>query len=903
MPLPRPIADALRRGATIVAATPRAARALLFRYAEDQRATGHTIWPSAPIRDWNSWLRDLWRDHAFAAPDAPMLLSNLQEQHLWTRIQRNEAAPVLSPESMAALAMEAWSLLSAHNAHATRRGTWDQPDAESFRQWAAEFDRTCTRHRWLSPSQLEATLAPLLATNVFTLPPEILLVGFDRITPAQELLLSALRSRIGVNRFEPEPQTSQRSWIAANDQRDEIAACAAWTRNLLLANPAARIGIIVPGATAVRGETDRAFRRILMPASEDILEPSNLLPWEFSLGLPLADVPALRAALLLLRWIAKPLHEEQISWLMLSGFVATTVTIHRALAAHDARQRRYGLLSPERSLAAFRESLLRYPALRPLQDQLYTFVRTIESSQVLSATRQPSAWAEIAQLLLQNIGWPGQRSSDSVQFQALSRWQRLLDEIALLDFDGTRYTWTDFIRLLEHHAAETIFAPESHDAPIRIMGPLESSGQDFDALWFLGTDDTGWPLRGRPHPLLPPTLQRQFSMPHATPEEDANLAHLVTARLLNSAPQIVFSYPERDKEAELRPSPLIASLFPAGSEPQPAAIHVAVASRTPSLEEIPDDSGILPWPIEQNAGGAHVLKSQAACPFQAFATKRLRADPLDETEWGLSPAEKGKLLHEVMRALFSHDQPGSLRTRDDIVTARDTNSLTAILDHTIDATMAAQFGSPADPWQRACLAAEKRRLTIRIGDWLKLEAERQPFTVEDCEKKLADVHIGELRLNLRADRIDRLADGTHLLLDYKTGNVTPAFWQGDRPADPQLPLYAAYGNVENLSGILFAQIRAGETGFQGRIRDAQGQLSTAIGAKTRLVTQPYSDSMRAGWARALENLAEEFLRGHADVDPQPHACDTCHLHSLCRVAQLNLVPATGADDEEEDADA
>lgn len=896
MPLAHPIADALRRGATIVAANPRAARVLELRYADDQRAAGHTIWPSPPIRDWDSWLRDLWRDHAFATPNAPILLTPLQERTLWTRIQRNDDAPVLSPESMAALAMEAWSLLSAYDAHAARRSPWHETDAERFRLWAAEFDRTCSRHSWLSAAQLESTLTA--AIENLTVPPEILLIGFDRFTPAQQAFLAALPSRATVNTFAPDPHESSRAWIAASDQREEIAASATWARDLLLENPTARIAVILPGIADARGEIDRAFRSILMPASEDIRQPSPLLPWEFSLGQPLAGVPAIRAALLLLRWIAAPLHEEEISWLMLSGFVADTVTNHLALAGHDARQRRYGLLSPERSLAAFRESLLKFPALRSLQNHLYEYVRAVETHQVLTTSRQPSAWTELVHLLLERIAWPGPRPADSLQFQALQRWQRLLDELALLDFDGAHYSYSDFFKLLERHAAESIFAPESHDAPIQIMGPLASSGQQFDAIFFLGADDANWPARGRFHPLLPASTQRKFHMPHATPDDDWNLAHKVTARLLNSAPQIVFSYAQRDKDAELRPSPLIASLFPAETKPQPAAISAIEPLRTPTLEIIPDDSGTLPWPHEQNAGGADVLKRQAACPFQAFAAKRLRAQPLDETEWGISPSEKGMLLHDVMQRLFSPTEPAALRTRDDIVTVIATKQLPALLDTHIDAALTARFGSaPHDPWQQACIAAEKRRLRTRIETWLTLEAERQPFTVEACEQRLQDVHIGDLRLHLRADRIDLLADNSRLLLDYKTGLISPSSWQGDRPADPQLPLYAAYGNVENLSGILFARIRAGKIAFEGRIRDAHTQLSTAISSRTDLVTDPYSDRMRDQWAQALQNLAEEFLLGEAAVDPQPHACDNCHFQSLCRVTELNLVPTSGDDDE------
>ncbi len=905
MPLARPIADALRRGATVVAANPRAARVLQLRYAEDQRTDGRTFWPSPAIRDWNSWLRDLWRDHSFTTPNAPILLTPLQERTLWTHIEREDNVPVVSLESMAALAAEAWSLLSAYEAHSALHFPWHETDAERFRQWAAAFESSCSRNKWLSASQLESALIP--ATETLSLPPAILLVGFDRVTPAQETFLKALQSRVAIDTFTPDPRETHRKWIAASDQREEIAAAATWSRDLLLENPTARIAIILPvfasagGAGNARGEIDRAFRRILMPASEDIRQPSSLLPWEFSLGQPLADVPAIRAALLILRWIAEPLNEEEIAWLMLSGFVADTVTNHLAIASHDARQRRYGLLSPERSLAAFRESLLKLPALLSLQNHLYEFVRAIETHQVLTNRRLPSAWTELVQLLLDRIAWPGQRPADSLQYQALQRWQRLLDEVALLDFDAALYPWPDFLKLLERHATETIFSPESRDAPIQIMGTLESAGQQFDAVWFMNTDDLTWPARVRFHPLLPPSTQRKFHMPHATPEDDWNLAHIVTSRVLNSAPQIVFSFAQRDKDAELRPSPLIASLFPAETQPQPASMPRPV-SEQPKLDEIPDSSGLLPWPREQNAGGSDVLKLQAACPFQAFAAKRLRAQPLDDTEWGISPSEKGNLLHEVMRRLFDPADSSALHNRDDIVTAIATKQLPGLLVAHIDAAIEEKFSSsPRDPWQQACLAAEKRRLKTRIEAWLNLEADRQPFTVEACEEKLPDVHVGDLRLRLRADRIDLLADNTRLLIDYKTGQISTSGWEGDRPDDPQLPLYAAYGNVENLSGVLFARIRAGKTAFEGHVRDAQKQLSANTPLKNALVTEPYSGAMRDQWAVALAKLAEEFLHGEAAVAPEPHACDYCHFHSLCRITELNPVP-TALDEDQDTAD-
>lgn len=908
MRLAPPIADALQRGATIVAATARAARALRLAYAGSQRSAGCLIWAAPPILDWPSWLRDLFREHAFADPDAPVLLSTLQEQTVWTRVQRGDAALVLSPEAMAALAMDAWSLLSAFQAHSARRYPWEQTDAESFRRWAAEFERECARNAWLSAGDLESFLASRLSAprNRLALPGEILLVGFDRLTPAQRGFLSALQERgVSIRESVPDPHESERRWISTTGQQDEIAACAAWARELLLRQPGTRIGVIVPSLADLRNPIERAFRRILMPQTEDVRRPSPAMPFEFSLGQPLADVPAIRAALLLLRWIAAPLREEEISWLLLSGFLSGCAANGDALARHDLSLRTGNLLVPERSLAAYRATLAAVPELRRLSEDLSELLQTAEANRLLDSERQPSAWCELVLLLLERAGWPGERSADTVQFQALQRWQRLFDDLALLDFDGSRTTYSSFLDAAERHARETIFSPESHDAPIQIMGPFESSGQQFDALWFMGTDDASWPQRGRLHPLLPHSVQRQFALPHATPDDDSKLAHAVTSRLLASAGAIVFSFPLRDKEAELRPSPLIAGLFPANTQPQPAAPSStdSPAVSTPSLETISDHSGVLPWPAAQTAGGADVLKKQSACPFQAFATRRLAAEPLEDSEWGLSPADKGKLLHEVLQSFFNPEAPEPILTRDDLAAIIASGRLSFVLDLHIDAALRPWLtpGSP-DPWRDAYLAAEKRRLQIRLAEWLEREAMREPFTVEAREERLPDVHIGDLRLNLRADRIDLLPDGSRFILDYKTGQISPSAWNGERPEEPQLPLYAVYGNVENLSGILFAQIRAGETRFAGLVRDAETQLCSGACSKKDFVTEPWSGSMRDDWARVLRDLAAQFLAGEAAVDPRdPKDCTYCPLPALCRKAEWNRVASETNGDDAADA--
>lgn len=913
MRLPGEIEDAFRSGATILTANVRAARWLRREYARMQRSAGRNFWASPPIEDWESWLRRVWQAHSVSREDSPLLLTSLQERWLWTRMQRGDAGLLVSPEGMAALAEQAYALLCAYEAHAERNHVWAHKDAESFRRWAAEFDRECAKNGWMSGAHLEGRVTEVIEEALPLLPAEIVMAGFDRITPAQKRVIAAMEARGTVVRFAGEDAgQADVEIVRATDARDEMTACAWWVRKQIELGEERRIGVLAPDAGALRGEMERIFRRVLMPETDDVFASTAAMPFEFSLGKPLASVPVVRAALLLLRWVAGPLREEEVSWLLLSGYVGGSEAEYLTLARFDERMRDSGTLSLEIQLTSLLRKLRdpQWVALDEVRGQLEEMRITAARNRVMEETSAPSRWVELAQLLLKRAGWPGRKIADTVEFQALAKWELLLEEVALLDFDGQRMQYAELVRVLENQAGELIFAPESQGAPVQIMGALEASGQQFDVVWFLGADDQSWPPRGRMHPLLPGDAQRRAGMPHASAEADWELARLVTERIAASAPEVIFSHALRDKDGELRPSPLIEEIAPGvlwRESRELIAGHKIPRGRW-EFEEIADDSGVIAWPREQTAGGADVLKRQAACPFQAFATTRLGARELNRSDWGLSAAERGKLLHRVMEELWSPEH-GRLHTLDDLQAAIAEGRLRSVVESAIGEVFAQYVRRNAlnvsdDAWMRAYLANEQRRLIVRVEEWLELEAKRAPFAVEATEQKLNDVRVGDLKLNLRADRIDRTEDGKHLLLDYKSGVVKTADWKTMRPNEPQLPLYAVFGNVDEVCGVLFARIRVGETGFSGVVSNVRAQLFPDVDAKSALTKDPYTDAMRDEWTEALLNLAEDFLRGEAAVDPRDKrkTCEFCPLPGLCRIAEVDGVLAEEPEAEEENGD-
>jgi hypothetical protein len=106
--------------------------------------------------------------------------------------------------------------------------------------------------------------------------------------------------------------------------------------------------------------------------------------------------------------------------------------------------------------------------------------------------------------------------------------------------------------------------------------------------------------------------------------------------------------------------------------------------------------------------------------------------------------------------------------------------------------------------------------------------------------------------------------------------MNPRQWQGPRPDDPQLPLYAVAA-PEELAAVTFAKLRPGEMRFMGYSR-AEHLLPRV---------EHYRDwkTLLEQWKKDAEALGSAFAAGDAHVDPKEDlkTCRRCDLQTLCRV--------------------
>lgn len=890
----------LRNGGIVVTASERAARFIATRFHRARRSEGLTAWPAPNVRDWQSFVRNAWDERV---ADGRMVLSSFQEHSLWARVV-NESAPAAvelagAADRLAALATDAHHLLCAYAPQflvESARIGWDQ-DACAFSAWLAAFNQICRDGNLISAARLPLELSERLKVDSSERPP-ITLAGFDRMLPAQRALFAAWGEDDRVRETPLGAMAPQIQFHAAADTSSELAACALWSKAQLAANPQARLLVVTQDVRNRRGEIERAFLRHL-DASENSSGATSLL--EFSLGVPLNQVALARSAQLLLHWLGGSIAENELDWLFATGHSAASADESRALLSYMRALRRRGFQRPRWALADF----LRQRTQAKLPDGWVSRItRARDRLQELSRRSQsPLAWADVVPQLLEIVGWPGERPLTSAEFQILRRWQQAVDDCASLGFDGRRMAWSEFVTLLDRALSEALFAPESEDAPVLIAGPAESAGLTADAVWFLGASDDAWPASGATHPFLPLGIQRQADMPHASHKLDWDLACAMTRRLLASAPEMHLSYARQDEGVEARPSRIVTQL--AGSPKELPPELIAPPAPEPLIVEF-EDASQIPYPLREVAGGSNVLTTQSQCAFKAFAVTRLGANGWDAAEAGFSALERGLLLHEVLHSIWS-GPPDGIRTHAELL--EKLSRLESFVEGHVQRVMQEKTPSRA----RECMPPryvelEATRLVALVTEWLRYESVRAPFVVKETEFD-ARPSIAGLTLKVRLDRIDLLNDGSLLVVDYKSGLVSPKAWDLPRPDDVQLPLYAGFAlkdGEENSGGMVFAQIRSGKgMGFKGRVKKAKETLRSDLKSLNALVKTPLSDADLTAWREYIEAMARDFLAGRAQTDPReyPKTCERCGLMGLCRIQENPPQAEDDNDDEEAEADA
>ena len=287
---------------------------------------------------------------------------------------------------------------------------------------------------------------------------------------------------------------------------------------------------------------------------------------------------------------------------------------------------------------------------------------------------------------------------------------------------------------------------------VAIYGLLEARMQQADLVICGGLNEGTWPQIAQPDPWLAPAIRRHLGL--ATLDRNIGLsAHDLSTAL--GAKQVLLTRAKRD-----RSGPTVASRFllrikallgdQIGVETTTAVLAVRIdepSERVAFAERPKPSPSAEQRKVVLSITDFDQLKSD---PYSFYAKRILGLYVLEPVDAEPSYAWRGTLVHDVLEKWFIEDQcePDRLIER----------AKALLSNETLDPTMRALW-QPRMAAGLRWIAGETMRLQEDEGREL-LVAERSGRT-----------ELLGVKIKGRADRIDRLADGSLAVIDYKTGGA------------------------------------------------------------------------------------------------------------------------------------
>ncbi|UVW33932.1 PD-(D/E)XK nuclease family protein [SAR92 clade bacterium H455] len=870
--------DAIERDCLILTPNQRLAAKIIQAWGEqicEDPTQSCSAWKQPRVYSVDHWLKACWdelQDQNHELVRGLAIVGAQQSHYYWERAIADDGLE--QPVNFVKLAGDTLKTLENWNL-SPEQVPGENPSVEYFKRWCSRFDELLRRNKLLTTQRSWQLVKQGFERAALPPEAEIMVYGFQSTPPLQAALISSASNQvISLDSISGDNEALR---VEAEDSQQELRLAASWAAQELHNNPKQRIGIVVP-------ELNNSLQRVARVVNEALnsvevganTEGSEIIA-NISAGTALRDTPMINSALLMIGLLKdkRPLSE----WLQLlyspystfdqlplrfradseivlrkrnrfdfslSQFITAVTPDHNQRGEVDAAMEAD---SDANSALSELTNLSQSAALKPLR-----VLRDYERRQI-NSQQSFAAWGDFFATYLADLGWPGKRTVNSLEYQQRQHWNRLLEQFTGLDNLGIKVGFSSAFKHLQQLAQDSVFHPQTADAPLQILGLLEGSGLRFDQLWIVDMHSQNFPASVAINQLLPAEFQRLHQMPHSLPERELDIANKLLQEYKNNSRRLIVSYPKMRGEEQLDPSPLISDIalgkeqLVASPEPHPPWLY-----QDYQCQLLADQAPPYSPKLETIRGGSNLLKNQSICPFNAFASHRLKAEPLEEPTQGLSAMDRGSLLHEILFRLWGIWKSSS--TLQGLTDAELQTQLAATIKEALTES------APHHPILRGdrFRGLEQQRLEKLLAQWLEEEKLRPPFEVVELESKNR-VRFGDLEINLRLDRVDKIADKL-LIIDYKSGAVKESSWSGSRPVDPQLPLYVLASKPQ-ANGCAFAQIKGGKIKFVGST-DSKFLASEKVIANADL-SQQWAEQIDA-WQTALNNLADEFVRGHASVE-------------------------------------
>lgn len=402
---------------------------------------------------------------------------------------------------------------------------------------------------------------------------------------------------------------------------------------------------------------------------------------------------------------------------------------------------------------------------------------------------------------------------------------------------------------------------------LAILGPLEARLQHFDVMILGGLNEGTWPADPVADPWLSRPMRAAFGLP--APERRVGQSAHDFAQAF-CAGEVYLTRATRVDGAPTVPSRWLTRLeYLTGGPESGAPLSGPVAARvnwlswhraldTPTGMEPEPRGPVRPAPTPPVSArptrlSVTQIETWMRDPYAIYARHILRLRALNPIDAAPDAADYGSRIHDVLDAFVRAHDTGPLPP--------DAASRLIALGESALADLRGRPSVWAFWWPRFCRVAQwfvvhegarRRGLSQAVAEVdgrLTVEAAGRPFTV-----------------TARADRVDRLADGTLAIVDYKTG-APPSKKEVEAGFAPQLPLEAAiaraggFGDIPAaaVSVLEYWRLNGGEpAGRVSAAGDDPAMLAEeALAGLVRLVTR-FADPATGYESRPRPDMAPKY---------------------------------------------
>ena len=454
---------------------------------------------------------------------------------------------------------------------------------------------------------------------------------------------------------------------------------------------------------------------------------------------------------------------------------------------------------------------------------------------------------------------------------------------------------------------------------LQIMGLLETRSLDFENVVILSMNERIFPRRRSISSFIPNYIRRAYGM--STVEQQEAIVASNFYRLLNRARRVTFIYDSStQKMGSSEPSRYITQLEKVyGRQLHHIEMTPEVETTSSIAIEVPSGAGCdlreryTADPVHGNGKylSASAINKYINCPlcFYLHYVQGLNDD--NETGDFMDSGTFGSIIHDTLGDCYDSEQVkarGGLVDKDYLEYFKK-NRLHDAVVRNIKKTYLCVPEEKLDTDTQP-LRGEAFMLIDTIMSYVKFVIDYDlehidkhgPITVLECEQthNMPAMEMGGERFNFtyKPDRVDRLADGTVRIVDYKTGADKTSFIYNDREglkalfesnmdhrrkAILQLFLYCyaylqEFPAVERVKPVIYKLSTMSESGVKWKATN-NGGLQDCIFSMDEAIARDFIDEM----GRTIRLIYDGSFT-QVEENPKSKFCNYCRFIDFCRRA-------------------